>query len=240
MAAHPPGKLEYREALGPEGTYGRWLRRLPTAVVVGDTLFVHGGLDPELAAASPEELDAATWREIAAFDRLRQRAIDEGVMLPTQDRRQMAWAIGRRLAALEGSGEGAAVADASWLTELLTLIDNGGSFAFRYDSPMWFRGFNEWPEEEGTARVGKLLAAFGVRRIVVGHSVQKRAIERRFGDRVFLIDTGMLTRVYGGRASALEIAGGRVTAIYEDEAAGGAGRTSSSGVKPPVLSGALS
>ena len=26
MAAHPPGWLEYREALGPRGRYGRWLR----------------------------------------------------------------------------------------------------------------------------------------------------------------------------------------------------------------------
>ncbi len=216
MAVHPPGKLEYRQALGPEGTYGRWLRRLPTAVAVGDTLFVHGGLDPELAAASPEELDQATWEEIAAFDRLRRQATDQGVVLPTQDRRQMVWAIGRRLADLDGTPGDGESTDAGWLRELLASIDTGGSFAFRYDSPVWFRGFSEWSEDQGSAGVDKLVATFGVRRIVVGHSVRKRAIERRFAGRVFLIDTGMLARVYGGRPSALEIAGGRVTAIYEE------------------------
>jgi hypothetical protein len=39
----------------------------------------------------------------------------------------------------------------------------------------------------------------------------------RFERRVFLIDTGMLSTYYkGGRASALEIDGSRVTAIYSD------------------------
>ncbi len=216
MAAHPPGKLEYRQALGPEGTYGRWLRRLPTAVTVGDTLFVHGGIDPQLAPTSTEELDAVTWGEIAAFDRLRQRAIDEGMVLPTQGRRQMIWAIARRLAVPEGEPGAVAAAGSEWLAELLSILDTGGSFAFRYDSPVWFRGFNEWSEEEGSVRVAELLAAFGVERIVVGHSVRKGKVERRFGARVLLIDTGMLARVYGGRPSALEIAGGRVTAIYEE------------------------
>jgi len=26
MTAHPPGCLEYREAVGPSGVYGKWLR----------------------------------------------------------------------------------------------------------------------------------------------------------------------------------------------------------------------
>ena len=38
----------------------------------------------------------------------------------------------------------------------------------------------------------------------------------RFGGRALLIDTGMLTSVYKGRASALEIDGDRLTAVYED------------------------
>ena len=39
----------------------------------------------------------------------------------------------------------------------------------------------------------------------------------RFGNRVFFIDTGMLSSYYaGGRPSALEIDGGTFTAIYLD------------------------
>jgi len=48
-----------------------------------------------------------------------------------------------------------------------------------------------------------------VAHIVVGHTVQRGGrIRGRFGDKVFLIDTGMLSSYYpGGRASALEICG---------------------------------
>ena len=65
----------------------------------------------------------------------------------------------------------------------------------------------------------RLLAAAGVERFVVGHSVQEdRRIRVRFGGAVFLIDTGMLASyVPGGRASALEIADGIVSAIYAGE-----------------------
>ena len=63
----------------------------------------------------------------------------------------------------------------------------------------------------------------GVARLVVGHTPQEDGrIHARFGGRVFLIDTGMLASVYDGRPSALEIADGRVNAIYPD------------GVRPPV------
>jgi hypothetical protein len=58
----------------------------------------------------------------------------------------------------------------------------------------------------------------------------------RFDNHVFLIDTGMLKEVYGGRGSALEFRNGGVTAYYTDGApqvlvapAGGAAAPASSG-----------
>ena len=45
--------------------------------------------------------------------------------------------------------------------------------------------------------------------------LQVREIVVRFGGRAVLIDTGMLN-YYQGRASALEINGDQLTAIYED------------------------
>ncbi|HET7216419.1 MAG TPA: hypothetical protein VFJ02_00160, partial [Vicinamibacterales bacterium] len=42
-------------------------------------------------------------------------------------------------------------------------------------------------------------------------------IRVRFGNRMFLIDTGMLSSYFkDGRASALELQGDRITAIYPD------------------------
>ena len=39
MQSHPPGFLEYRDALQPHGKYGGWLRKRPAIVQIGDTLF---------------------------------------------------------------------------------------------------------------------------------------------------------------------------------------------------------
>jgi hypothetical protein len=54
--------------------------------------------------------------------------------------------------------------------------------------------------------------------MVVGHTPDREGTIRvRFKDRVFLIDTGMLSSYYtGGRPSALEIDGDVFTAIYLD------------------------
>jgi hypothetical protein len=64
------------------------------------------------------------------------------------------------------------------------------------------------------------LDAYKATHIVVGHTVQKDGRMRpRFGNKVFLIDTGMLSSYYpGGRASALKICGGaKFIAVYLDQ-----------------------
>ncbi|HMH06767.1 MAG TPA: hypothetical protein VK579_08850, partial [Terriglobales bacterium] len=66
----------------------------------------------------------------------------------------------------------------------------------------------------------KILEAYDAAHVAVGHTVQRSGrIRPRFGDKVFLIDTGMLSSYYpGGRASALEICDDtKFTAKYTDE-----------------------
>jgi hypothetical protein len=71
------------------------------------------------------------------------------------------------------------------------------------------------PEEKLKAPVEAMLARLKVRYMVAAHTVQpKFDILPRFDNRVFLIDTGMLKEVYGGRGSALEFRDGGVTAYY--------------------------
>ena len=96
----------------------------------------------------------------------------------------------------------------------------GDWLSVRPDGPLWFRGYDQWTDEEGAAQMGKILEAFGAAHVAVGHTVQRSArIRPRFGDQVFLIDTGMLSSYYpGGRASALEICGdAKFTAKYMDQ-----------------------
>ena len=47
-------------------------------------------------------------------------------------------------------------------------------------------------------------------------AVEALVAYRAQGGRVVLIDTGMLTSVYNGRPSALELTPGRATALYAD------------------------
>ncbi len=88
------------------------------------------------------------------------------------------------------------------------------------DGPLWFRGYDQWSDAEGSSQVDKVLQSFKADRVVVGHTVQKGGnIRSRFGGKVFLIDTGMLSSYYpGGRASALEIQNNvTFTAKYMDQ-----------------------
>ncbi len=215
MQAHPPGFLAYREGLAPDGVYGRWLRTLPVMARIGGVLFLHGGLHPEMAESSVEEINATARRQVAEHDRARARLLDERVLLPLLNRQQSLWAVSQKLAQI-GDGEEPRP-DAAELQGFFDHLEGKGDWlAFDYDSPVWFRGFADWPEEEGAAHVAELLAAHGARHFVVGHTPQPKGIRMRFGGGVFLIDTGMLKSAYHGRAAALEIAGGRFTAIYEN------------------------
>jgi hypothetical protein len=94
----------------------------------------------------------------------------------------------------------------------------GTWFLLNPNSPLWTRVFATWKSDEGRPRVEELAARYKASRFVVGHTPLKDGrIAARFGGRVLLIDTGMLSTYYtGGRAAALEIAGNKISAIYGD------------------------
>ena len=49
QAETPLGLVEMREAFGPEGRYGRWLRGHDTVVRIDGVAFLHGGISPAVA-----------------------------------------------------------------------------------------------------------------------------------------------------------------------------------------------
>ncbi len=82
------------------------------------------------------------------------------------------------------------------------------------DGPLWYRGNARCHALLENAALSANLQALGAARIVVGHSpTADHHIQLRFGGRVAVIDTGMLSEVYGGEAYALEIEGGGLTAV---------------------------
>jgi hypothetical protein len=91
------------------------------------------------------------------------------------------------------------------------------ALAARVDGPLFYRGLADEPDEFGP-QVDEILTKQGVKAIVIGHTVSPTGrIRARFGSKVFQIDTAMQPAyVPNGRASALEIKDGQVTAIYVD------------------------
>lgn len=225
MDDHPPGFLEYIEAFGPEGVYGDWLRSKAVVARVGDSIFLHGGLHP----SSPTDLNAINAQaqgELEAYDEHRRQLIDRGLIHPYSTFQEMLAAVNRELdrwttlvspTGPPAPGPGLRItrkerADIDLLLEVQSLgdwsiIDENG--------PVWFRGLARWDEEEGLPQVRAMTERYRTSRIVVGHTPQSTLrITPRFENRVVVIDTGMLTTVYAGRASALEIDGQQLTAIY--------------------------
>ena len=229
MEAHPPGFLEYMDALGPDGTYGRWLRAKPVVVQVGDSILLHGGLDPTREPTDLDEINTGARREIETYDRYREELVERGIILPFFTFQETTTAVQQELdywvALLAPMGPPAPGDDVVLLSrndrELVSMMVEMGAMrswtVIEENGPVWFRGFAHWNEREGLALARSLTERYGVTRIVVGHTIPPtRLITPLFGDRVFLIDTGMLAGHYSGRASALEIEGSRVTAVYLD------------------------
>jgi hypothetical protein len=62
----PLGMIELRQAFGPQGEYGRWIRERPTVARINGVLFLHGGISPEIAPLGCEGINAAVSKELAA------------------------------------------------------------------------------------------------------------------------------------------------------------------------------
>lgn len=225
MESHPLGFLEYQEALSSTGTYGRWLRSLPVVARLDNTLFVHGGLSPELSQtplAGVGSMNRRVKSEIDSFDRLKQELIEAETILPFSTLKEIRCALdqllGEQQKDLQATGS---VHNQERLRKSQEALPNGSTWIQLHgDGPLWFRGYATWSEQEGDALVKDLLETWDVQRIVVGHTpVPSGRIRGRFKNRILLIDTAM---VYGksqgvdGRPSALVIRNGNVTALYLD------------------------
>ena len=145
MAAHPPGWLEYLEAFGPSGKYGRWIRARQVAVRVGDTIFLHGGLDPERAPKKPDAASEQARKELARWDAMRAWMIDKNVAAASFNYVELVDAGRAELARVAAEARGAEVNPSTGVpaavsrhpvadllaVEQWSIIDERG--------PLWFR-----------------------------------------------------------------------------------------------------
>jgi len=224
MEAHPLGYVEYREAFGPQGRYGKWLRTKQVVLRLDDVVFMHAGINPDQAPRRLDDINKQVTTEIRRFDDNRRRMLDRKLILSyfslpeiltaAQIEVQIAEALSKNAgAASQDPLDTLPTPDSRGLTQLLQ-IDNWSLFA--PEGPLWFRGFALWSADAGAIQMNNLMQRYSVAHFVVGHTVlEERRITPRFSGAVFLIDTGMVFP--GGVASALEIRDRRFTAIYTDE-----------------------
>jgi hypothetical protein len=217
MARHPAGFIEQREAFGPKGEYGVWLRGHAAVAEIEGIIFLHGGIHPELAKTKIDAMNSQIQDEIKAFDGSKQYLQDEKLILPFFNLQEMTDVLQAEVIA---ERKARVPANAERLAKILEFLKFQEWLSVRVDGPLWFRGYDRWSDEEGAPQVSKVLQAYKATHVVVGHTVQKGGrIRPRFGNEVFLVDTGMLSSYYpGGRASALEICGdGKFVAVYLDQ-----------------------
>lgn len=220
LRAHPSGYVEYIEALGPGGRYGRWLRSRKVVTKVDESLFMHAGISPQ-SNATVDDVNRMVEREIRTFDEAVSTLQEAGLIAPSFTLQEIIAALSSELnrigALLKEKKELPPEVTQEYVGRLqrLITIDKWGLLAA--DGPLWFRGYATLGDD-AQPQIEALLKRLGAARFVVAHTPQiPGSIGARFGNRIFLIDTGMLTSHFkGGRPSALEIAGGKITAIYPD------------------------
>jgi hypothetical protein len=215
--ARPPGFVEYVDALSPRGRYGRWLRERKVVVEKNGTIFMHAGL-ADTTTENLDDVNRTAQREIASWDRTRDMLVREKLITPYFTLQETLNAVGTEIKRIAGAVEARQpVGDhvtREFVEELQSAVQIGKSPLLTENGPLWFRGYATWPDNEGE-KITALLEHYNARRFVTGHTPVVQQITPRFDNRVFLIDTGMLSSRYkGGRPSALEITGDTVTAVY--------------------------
>ena len=217
MARHLAGFIEQREAFGPKGEYGAWLRGHDAVAEIDGVIFLHGGIYPDLAKTKLDTMNKRIHDEVKEFDASKQYLQNEKLILPFFTMQEVnnvlqAEVIAELKSRVPPTNERHA--------KILEFLKHQDWLSVRVDGPLWFRGYDQWSDEEGASQVSKVLEAYKATHVVVGHTVQKGGrIRPRFGNKVFLIDTGMLSSYYpGGRPSALEICGdAKFIAVYLDQ-----------------------
>lgn len=215
MAEHLPGFFELRDAYGPKGDYGRWFRSHDAVAEVGGVIFLHGGLDPDVHYKSIQEINKRAHAELADFDSLWKSLADQGAIWPylTLDE-----AFKLLQAEYQAGSSGSPSLNPMLQQNIVHYLHDFPHWSIMNpDGPLWYRNLALKPEDAAyKGKLDAMLKSLKAEHIVMGHTVmtQSYSITSRFDGLAFLIDTGMLTFYFHGRPSALEINGGRFTAIY--------------------------
>jgi hypothetical protein len=212
----PPGYFGHRAAMSPGGKYGQWLLSLPVAIVINDSLFMHGGPSGVLRGLTLQDLNLRYRTALTDYLGLAAR-LEEAKLLqagdPFDTRPQLA---GERLAAVSAETGGPPDAALAEATRRFEAAD--ANELLLADGPNWYRGAALCKEAAEADVLLPLLQQFGVARLVVGHTTARDSrAATRFDGRVVKLDAGMNQAVYKGRAAALLLQSSGLSVQYGGE-----------------------
>jgi hypothetical protein len=227
LTTHPPGYVEYRAAFAPRGKYGAWLRDKPIVAEVNGNIFMHAGISPAMAPEKIGELNVRVRDEIRRLDRFVDRLVDLKLATRTFGLMEILQVASNEIvqansviaaAQAEGKVPDRRKLNVPLLMEAQEILKIDSWVVVNPEGALWYRGLASEPDDPQGGPFAALLAKYGAKRFVTGHTPQQNArINTRFGGRAILIDTGMLVSHYKGRPAALEILGDTLTAIYVDD-----------------------
>jgi len=225
LTTHPTGYVEYREAFAPNGKYGKWLRDKDIVTLYGGSVFMHAGFAPGTAPAKLGEANTRVRDEVRRLDRFAERLVDGKLALPFFTLQEILQVASNEIgtantviaaAQAEGKEPDRSKLNPPLLLEAQEILKIDSWTVVGAEGALWYRGLSTLPDDPAGGPFAPMLQQYGAKRFVTGHTPQQeRRINVRFGGRAILIDTGMLS-YYKGRASALQIEGDALTAIYDD------------------------
>ena len=195
----PPGYFGHRKLLGPDGRYGRWLLQQPAAIVINDTVYMHGGPSAALGNRGIAQLDADYAAAVANYLSAEAEMRKAGLVLPEDAYSKRPDLAQSRLDAMpEGDAKAALVPALARFKS----ADDESLLSAR--GPNWSRGAALCHECSEADVLKPFLQRTGARRVVVGHTVARNAtVASRFDGAVVKLDAGMNRAVYKGRPAAL-------------------------------------
>jgi hypothetical protein len=210
---YPPGFFAQRAAFASGGRFGAWLLRHSVLAVLGDTVFVHGGLPAQIAGKSAADVNAAYAAALRDYLGAFETLVAAGVLHAEDGFAERPALAERYLADPQRAGAAVSAPVRAAVDRLRELTR---SEVFGVSAVYWYRGTVSCSEPIERDRLFGVLATLGAKRVVVGHTPTPTArVLSRFDGMVLRVDTGMQQR--GGRASALVLEGAGASAIYAGE-----------------------
>jgi hypothetical protein len=204
----PPGYFGQRRLLGPDGQYGKWLLAQPAAIVVNDTVYMHGGPSLVLGSRSIAELDRDYAAAVNAYLSAEAPLNEAGLLVIEDPYAQRAQNAQARLDALPAGDAKSALAP-----RVARFVQADDDPLIGSNGPNWYRGAALCNECAEADVLRPFLQRTGARRVVVGHTVARNGtVVSRFDGAFVKLDAGMNNAVYHGRPAALisDASGSRV------------------------------